>query len=136
MWYLYILHSPGSQLYYVGISQKPHERLIAHNTSDRNTFTTKHRPWEMVGLFACGSTESEALSIEKFIKRQKSKAFIQKIIEPGFQLTGILAQLVIPHLAGRTCGINQRVVPQVRDPAGGAQRSATCRLFYSPEIPV
>ena len=52
----------------------------------------------MVGLFACGSTESEALSIEKFIKRQKSKAFIQKIIEPGFQPTGILT---LPNLRDR-----------------------------------
>ena len=99
MWYLYILYSIGSNLYYVGISQNPHERLVAHNNSDRNTFTSKHRPWELVCLFSCGNTESEALLIEKFIKKQKSKTFIQKIVEPDFRPTGILAQLVrVPHL--------------------------------------
>jgi|688.fasta_scaffold921318_1 putative endonuclease len=120
MHYLYILYSSGSDLYYVGVSTDAFTRLAIHNTTDRDTFTSKHRPWELAGLFECGATLGEARKIENFIKSQKSRRLIELLIQPAFVPTGKLAQLVLPYVRDRTCGINQRVVPQVRDPAGGA----------------
>jgi len=45
MYYVYILYSKTSDLYYVGYSDNPEGRLIEHNTKPLNTFTSKHRPW-------------------------------------------------------------------------------------------
>jgi putative endonuclease len=43
--------------------------------------------------------ESKAIQIERFIKRQKSRKFIERICTEDFKGTGILAQLVrVPHL--------------------------------------
>jgi putative endonuclease len=43
--------------------------------------------------------ENEAMRIEKFIKQQKSKKLIKKLIDPDFIPDGILTQLVrVPHL--------------------------------------
>jgi len=46
------------------------------------------------------------MKLEKFIKKQKTKKLIDKLINPDFVLTGELAQLVR--------------VPHVRDPAARA----------------
>ena len=94
MWFLYILHSNSSHIYYVGISQNPQKRLEQHNHSYKNNFTAKHRPWELKALFECGNTESQARIIETFIKKQKSKKLINTLCDPLFTPTGKLAQLV------------------------------------------
>jgi len=98
MYYIYILHSASCDIYYVGQTDNIDIRLQAHNSSDRNTFTSKHRPWRLAALFECGDSRSDAMRLEKFIKNQKSKALILKMIsaEP---LSGVLAQLVrVPHV--------------------------------------
>lgn len=98
MYYLYILYSPTSDKYYVGYSNDPHSRLLAHNSTDRVTYTSKHRPWVLKAIFSCGKVEGEAMRIEKFIKKQKSRKLLEKLIS-GELLTGILAQLVrIPQV--------------------------------------
>jgi putative endonuclease len=98
MFYLYILYSSHSDLFYVGYSDDPFRRLTEHNTSDHNTFTSKHRPWELMAIYQCGDSRNQAVAIEKFIKKQKSRNLIRKLIE-GNEFTGILAQLVrVPHV--------------------------------------
>ena len=98
MYYLYILHSISSDKYYVGITNRPKERLIEHNTTDRNTFTSKYRPWEIAALFECGETLGEARKIENYIKKMKSKVFIENLINMD-SFDGPLAQLVrVPKL--------------------------------------
>jgi putative endonuclease len=71
MFYIYILYSPSSDKYYVGYSNDYERRLIEHNSSPKNTFTSKHRPWHLKAVFACGNIEASAMQIEKFIKKQK-----------------------------------------------------------------
>jgi putative endonuclease len=52
-----------------------------------------------VAVFEVSHSRGDADKIEKFIKRQKSRTLIQKMIEPGFTGSGILAQLVrVPHV--------------------------------------
>ena len=98
MYYLYILYSESSDRYYVGYSSEPFRRLIEHNTSPLSTYTSNHRPWTLKAIYNCGQIKSRAIQIEKFIKKQKSRRFIKRLIS-GEPLTGILAQLVrIPHV--------------------------------------
>ena len=74
-------------------------RLVSHNQLGENTFTSKHRPWELVALFSVEGTESFVMRLEKFIKKQKSRSLIEKLIDPAFIPNGNLAQLVrVPHV--------------------------------------
>jgi len=97
--YIYILHSISSDKYYVGYSTDPVRRVVEHNTKPFTTFTSKNRPWELVTYFNCGSEESAAIKIERFIKKQKSRILIKQLCDPTFIPEGILAQLVrVPHV--------------------------------------
>src|SRR5688500_4311662 len=109
-YYIYILQSTINSSYYVGYSTDPWRRLTEHNTSDRNTFTSKYRPWEIKAVFGIKEEEGEAKKAEHFIKKQKSKSLIEMLIDPRFTPGGCLGQLVR--------------VPQVREgssPEGGAE---------------
>ncbi|MBE0640218.1 MAG: GIY-YIG nuclease family protein [Bacteroidales bacterium] len=98
MFYIYILYSRSADRYYVGHTDDYLRRLDEHSNSERNTYTSKHRPWELKAVFECGDDRGEAQKIELFIKKQKSRKLIEGIIH-GQLLTGILAQLVrVPHV--------------------------------------
>ena len=94
MFYIYIIYSSSADLFYVGYSNNPVRRLNEHNTQSFNTFTSKYRPWELKAFFQCSKTESEAIKMERFIKGQKSRKLLQKLCDPLFTPSGILAQLV------------------------------------------
>ena len=97
MYYIYILYSEFSDKYYVGYTDYK-RRLVEHNTSERDTYTSKYRPWFLKAVFACGENENEARQIERFIKKQKSRKLLEKMIE-GENLSGGLAQLVrVPYV--------------------------------------
>ena len=84
MFFIYIIYSGPSDLYYVGYSDDPKRRLIEHNTKSFNTYTSKHRPWILKAVFECSPTETDAIKIEKFIKKQKSRKLLEKLIDPDF----------------------------------------------------
>ena len=69
MFYIYILQSLTSHIYCSGYSDDPWRRVIEHNTKLFNTFTSKHRPWCLAAAFECSENESEAVRVERFIKR-------------------------------------------------------------------
>ena len=99
MFYIYILFSQEANLHYVGHTNSPEERLKQHNSNTSDKFTGKHKDWNMIALFQCGESRSEAMKIEKFIKKQKSKKLLHKLIDPDFTPTGELAKLVrVPHV--------------------------------------
>jgi putative endonuclease len=81
MFYVYILYSERTDRYYVGHTNDPQRRLIEHNTTNDNKFTTKFRPWEMLLSFEVSESRGEALKMERFIKKQKSRLFIKRLIE-------------------------------------------------------
>ncbi len=99
MYYLYIIYSESADPCYVGYTNDPHRRLIEHNCKPLNTFTSKYRPWKMKALFECGISQSKALSIERFIKKQKSRKLIDLLCNPNFIPDGKLTQLLrVPHM--------------------------------------
>ena len=83
MFYIYFLYSNSSDVYYVGHSNDVYRRLLEHNESEHTTYTSKHRPWELEYFFSVNGNRSDAIKIEKFIKKQKSKKLIVKIIGRG-----------------------------------------------------
>ena len=98
MYFIYILYSKSADQYYVGSTNNVERRLDEHNNSPNVTFTSKHRPWMLMAAYQCGEDESSAVKIERFIKEQKSRKLIERLVQDG-EFTGILAQLVrVPHV--------------------------------------
>jgi putative endonuclease len=99
MHFIYILYSESAQKFYVGFSKDPWQRLLQHNTSLQNTYTSKYRPWMLRAVFQCGEDIAVAMDVERFIKAQKSKKLLDSLCDAGFVPTGKLSMLVrVPHL--------------------------------------
>ncbi len=81
MYYIYILYSAVHDKYYVGQTNDLERRLLEHNESPRNSYTSKYRPWKMIRSFEIGESLGLARKVENHIKRQKSKAFLEDLIK-------------------------------------------------------
>jgi putative endonuclease len=84
----------------LGISNNPYRRVLEHNSKPFNTYTSKYRPWALIAVFECSHEEKEAMRIERFIKKQKSRELI-KLMLSDIPLTGIQQQ--------------ERLIPDLRD---------------------
>ncbi|MCB0713373.1 MAG: GIY-YIG nuclease family protein [Ignavibacteriae bacterium] len=84
MFSVYILQSESTGTYYVGQTQDVHKRLLRHNAGGSPS-TRAARPWTLK-YHKEFTTRSEAVKAERYIKRQKSHQFIQKVIEEGLQI--------------------------------------------------
>ena len=91
-YFIYILYSASSEIYYVGYTSNPKLRFQQHNSNEKDKFTGKHKPWKMVALFEVGE-KNNAIEIERFIKRQKSKKLLITISNPDFIPSGKLTCL-------------------------------------------
>ena len=79
MYYTYIIYCKTADIFYVGSTDEYQRRLIEHNNHEKNKFTSKFDFWELKLVLAFNS-RAEAMKMEKFIKKQKSKQFIEKLI--------------------------------------------------------
>jgi putative endonuclease len=85
MFFVYILYSPSADKFYVGHTNDPQRRRLEHNNNPRNTFTHKFAPWILKAYFEVNDNRGDAMKMEKYIKKQKSRHFIEQLIsEPGF----------------------------------------------------
>ncbi|MBP6556929.1 MAG: GIY-YIG nuclease family protein [Flavobacterium sp.] len=92
MHFLYILHSSSANKFYVGETDNIDSRLLKHNNhSYDGSFTKIAEDWRVVLQFECVS-KHQALQLEKFIKKMKSKIFIQKTIINPEILTDIISK--------------------------------------------
>jgi putative endonuclease len=99
MFYIYIIYSFSSDLFYLGYSRDAIKRFKEHNSSPFDSFTARHRPWVLKAVFAVGDNESGAVKLERFLKKQKSRKLIEALSNPENIPSGKLAQLVrVPHL--------------------------------------
>lgn len=79
-YYVYILYSKSIDKYYVGQTSNIENRLNFHNSIEYNKIWTKRgMPWDLVYLEKC-ENKSESLRREKYIKRQKSRVYIEDLI--------------------------------------------------------
>ena len=82
MFYVYILYSQSADKFYIGQTPDVQKRLWEHNNPfEKSKFTAKFIPWEIILFFPVSPARADAMKIEKFIKSQKSKKFILKLIE-------------------------------------------------------
>ena len=99
MFYVYIIHSNTADKYYTGYSEDPWEQIIQHNQNDGDKYTGKYEDWALAAVFEVSEIRGEAMQLEKFIKKQKTKKLIEKLINPEYTPTDSLAQLVrVPHV--------------------------------------
>ncbi|HNV80586.1 MAG TPA: GIY-YIG nuclease family protein [Tenuifilaceae bacterium] len=81
--YYYILFSRSLNRFYVGVTSDSVEcRLQQHwdKLYGSRSFTARANDWEVVLTIPCNSL-TQALRIEKYIKRMKSRRFIEQLIE-------------------------------------------------------
>jgi putative endonuclease len=80
MFYTYILFSVRLNRYYIGTTDDVVRRLEEHNNAFyEDAYTSKGIPWNLLLLIVCDSS-SEAYRLEAFIKRMKSRKFIEKLL--------------------------------------------------------
>jgi putative endonuclease len=92
MHYLYIIYSDSSQKFYIGETNNMEDRVSKHqNHFYSNSFTKIADDWRIVLTFNCIDKE-EAIYLENFIKRMKSKTFNNKIINDPSILKDILSK--------------------------------------------
>lgn len=81
MFYVYILFSDKLNRYYIGTTDNVGKRLEEHNSNAyQDSYTSKGIPWVLKVHFLLDSSK-QAYDLEKFIKRMKSKVFIEKLIQ-------------------------------------------------------
>ena len=79
MYYVYILYSKRRDRYYTGFTANDLEwRLQRHNLGWTRS-TKSGIPWKLM-YYETYKTKSEALKREKQIKRQKSRVYIESLI--------------------------------------------------------
>jgi putative endonuclease len=85
--FLYILQSKRTGRHYVGVSDHLERRIEQHNNPRDNPsrWTRGGGPWKLVFVQEFSSAV-EALRAEKYVKRMKSRAFIEKIIRGVYRI--------------------------------------------------
>jgi putative endonuclease len=81
MYHVYILYSQNIDRFYIGHTSNVLKRLPEHNNpQDFSKYSAKGIPWVVVLSIMISDSRSDAMRVERFIKKQKSRAFIQKLI--------------------------------------------------------
>ena len=77
--YCYILYSPTLSKHYIGSTPDIERRLSEHNNRGKDKFTSTGLPWSLVYIEEF-ETLTEARRREQYIKRMKSRKFIEALI--------------------------------------------------------
>ena len=83
MHWIYILYSTKIDKYYIGASSNVQNRLKFHNSDYNKIWSKRGKPWELVFSHKF-ETKKDALKAEIFIKKQKNRNFITKLIDEGW----------------------------------------------------
>jgi putative endonuclease len=81
MYFVYILQSARDKSYYIGYTSNIENRLWEHNEG-RTGYTKLKRPWSLIYQEEY-KTRKEAMVREKYLKKQKSKVYLEKIMGGG-----------------------------------------------------
>jgi putative endonuclease len=92
MHFFYIIYSESLDTFYIGETYSVVERVFKHNSHTyENSFTKIASDWKLVVSYELTSRD-EAIFVEKFVKRMKSKVFINKIIAKPEIIADILSK--------------------------------------------
>ena len=81
MFYIYILQSELDYSYYVGFTENIENRVYEHNFG-RTGYSKSKRPWKLI-YSERFETRTEAIKREKYLKRLKSRKYIEKLVVKG-----------------------------------------------------
>ncbi|NOX85522.1 MAG: GIY-YIG nuclease family protein [Chlorobi bacterium] len=95
--FVYILQSEKFGNYYVGHTDNVEKRVKEHNSIDNKSYTSRYQPWILKRSFFVGNDRGVAMRIERFIKKQKSRKFIEKVIEDPYQIDFIVQLVRVPR---------------------------------------
>jgi putative endonuclease len=92
---LYILHSPTKDKFYVGETEDFDKRLELHRSKQfTQSYTAKQADdWEVFLTVECQS-RNHARKVEEFIKKMKSKKFIQSLKDDDGKLKSIVQRFL------------------------------------------
>ncbi|SEA72502.1 GIY-YIG nuclease family protein [Psychroflexus halocasei] len=81
MHFLYIIYSQNIDKFYIGETTDVNHRIELHNRhAFKNAYSKAADDWILKLKFQCENRKN-AVFLEKFIKRMKSRKFINKVIE-------------------------------------------------------
>jgi putative endonuclease len=86
---VYILYSALTDGYYIGVSSEVEMRLNQHLNPIHTKYTSRAGDWTIFLVLNCQS-KTHALRLEKFIKKMKSKRFIQSLKEDEFKRNSVI----------------------------------------------
>ena len=95
-YFIYILYSTSSDIYYVGHTENVERRFYQHNNPIETKFTSKHLPWLLKTYFEISDNRANAMKAEKYIKKQKSKKFIKKLISDKAEQDRLVQLVRVP----------------------------------------
>jgi len=79
MYYCYVIFSQTLQKYYVGETEDVEVRIDLHNSGFfKGAYTSRASDWELYLSIPC-KTRTGARKMERFIKSQKSRLFIESL---------------------------------------------------------
>lgn len=78
VYFVYLLESLKSGIWYVGLSENPHERIKQHNKG-KSKFTKGHIPWKLLYIEKVGELKL-AREKEKYYKTASGKRKLKQIL--------------------------------------------------------
>ena len=100
MYFVYIIYSEKLNRFYTRTTDDLDKRIEQHNSAFYpNSFTSKGIPWQLKASFSF-ENNLHAYFAENFIKRMKSKIFIEKIIKDPELFYEIIDKNVSVQLRG------------------------------------
>lgn len=84
-WLLYVLRSPSLGLTYVGITNDLERRLSQHNGDlpGGARATRRGRPWSIAATHGPIATMTEAMALEREVKRRRGEDRVRAVAELG-----------------------------------------------------
>jgi len=86
---VYIIYSEKLNKFYIGKSENFPQRLIIHNSDENEKWSKAGRPWIEYLVIECLNFK-QAGKIERYIKAQKSKKYIQQLKEKPAYIENLL----------------------------------------------
>jgi len=86
MFYVYVLQSRKSGLWYTGCTNDLRKRFNQHNKGE-STWTKNRVPWDLIYYEAC-LNEEDARSREKYLKSGMGKRYLKNRLKRFLSLTG------------------------------------------------
>ena len=77
-YHVYIIQSLVDHSYYIGYTKNLEKRILQHNLA-RSGYSAKKSPWK-IAYVESFDNKSSALKRERFLKNQKSRDFIERLI--------------------------------------------------------